>query len=145
MTYYSLIYADRYLNGTNFRVDRCSRFSRILLKFEKLNHREIFDNRRFAKINPRENFGNGKLAKINLRDDFSKKIFSSFHFSSLHFSSDKYNTNVYYEIVKMFQVDRKMYTGVSEKYTNLGESLNRDMVTGVTSASSPSSLFLRVF
>ena len=75
MTYYSLIYADRYLNGTNFRVDRCSRFSRILLKFEKLNHREIFDNRRFAKINPRENFGNGKLAKIIFAMIFLKKFF----------------------------------------------------------------------
>ena len=51
-----------YLNRANFRVDKCSRFSRILLKFAKLNLREIFDNRRFAKMNPRENFGNGKFA-----------------------------------------------------------------------------------
>ena len=107
MTYYSLIYVDRYLNGTNFRVDKCSRFSQILLKFAKLNSCKIFDNRRFAKINPRENFGNGKLAKINPGDRFPKKFFSFLHFCSLDFSGNKYNTNVYYEIVKMFQVDKK--------------------------------------
>ena len=31
----------KHLNGTNFRVDKCSRFSRILLKFAKLNPHEI--------------------------------------------------------------------------------------------------------
>ena len=64
--------------------------------------RKIFDNRRFAKINPGENFGNGKFAEINPHEIFFKKNLSSLLFSSLHFSGNKHNTNVYYEIVKMF-------------------------------------------
>ena len=114
-----------YLNWTNFRVDKCSRFSQIFLKFAKLNPLEIFDNRRFAKISPRENFGNGKFTKMNPREIFLIIFFFSLLFSSLYFSGNKHNTNVYYEIVKMFQVDKKMHTTVSKKYTNLGESLSR--------------------
>ena len=65
----------KHLNGTNFRVDKCSRFSRILLKFAKLNPREIFDTNRFAKINLPEYVGNGKFAKINAHEIFLKNVF----------------------------------------------------------------------
>ena len=68
--------------GTNFRVDTCSRFLRILLKFAKLNPHKIFNNRRFAKINPRKNFGNGKFAKINPREIFLLCFFTPFIFQA---------------------------------------------------------------
>ena len=72
---YLLYFFFLYLNEINFRADKCSRFSRILLKFAKLNSREIFDNRRFARINLCENFGNGKFTKINSRKIFLKNFF----------------------------------------------------------------------
>ena len=88
-----------YLNGTNFCVDKCSRFLRIFLKFPKLNPCEIFDNCQFKKINPRENFGNGKFVKINPREIFLKNFFLLIFFFLPSFFRQK--------IIKMFQVDKK--------------------------------------
>ena len=65
-----------YLNRTNFRAEKFSRFTRILPKFAKLNPREIFANSQIAKLNPREIFANSQIAKLNPREIFEKTKFA---------------------------------------------------------------------
>ena len=67
---------SKYLNRTNFRADKFSRFTRILPKFAKLNPREIFANSQIAKLNPREIFANSQIAKLNPREIFEKTKFA---------------------------------------------------------------------